>query len=349
MSGKHVSRVMALVVACCVATPALAELRICNEAPEEQSVAIGYLGAAGDWTSEGWWRIANGACATVYVDPFDQSVFYYRATVPGGTFDGDYAFCTTPDPFTIVGDSDCATRGFDRTRFREVETGGATDFTLTLLDPGAVGFEDAPHASEGMPLSVVADPAPPMMGDPFDQKGVFTGCTVSDDTGGTLCGFAADGWRWYAYADGGTPDAVLQDLAQWPAPLAVTFSGDQITLGDITVEIVLRSVVEIAEGDGFEAHRAGFQGVWRSADDPNVVLEIDGVNAVEHYDGGPATMMLTRFLPSCFEAPGRGVGWARTELETRETDCLIVVAFGGDTLMLSNPTRGNTLTYRRER
>ena len=57
-----------------LAGTAEAGLEICNNTSLEQTVAIGYKGDT-DWTSEGWWNIAPGACSTL-VDgdlQFDQA------------------------------------------------------------------------------------------------------------------------------------------------------------------------------------------------------------------------------------------------------------------------------------
>ena len=124
---------------------AWAGLRICNETGDTQSVAIGYKGAE-DWTSEGWWNIAPGDCATPVLGDLQKRYFYYRAEVDGGDFDGEnYMFCTSPDEFTIVGDTECEDRGYDREAFREIDTGEeATEYVFTLVADTA-GPKDAPE------------------------------------------------------------------------------------------------------------------------------------------------------------------------------------------------------------
>ena len=125
-----------LIVAACwigMAGAAQAGLEICNDTGASQSVSIGYKGDE-DWTSEGWWNIEPGDCMTP-VGELKNRYYYYRAEVDGGDFDGeDYFFCTTTEAYTIVGDTECDTRGYDREEFAEIDTGSSEGmFTLTLI------------------------------------------------------------------------------------------------------------------------------------------------------------------------------------------------------------------------
>ena len=111
-----------------------AGLEVCNETEFTQSLSFGYDGADG-WTSEGWWNIDPGECSTPALDGVNRRYVYYRAEVDGGPFDGQsYFFCTSPQEYTIVGDAECAERGYDREDFREIDTGGNEGmFTFTLV------------------------------------------------------------------------------------------------------------------------------------------------------------------------------------------------------------------------
>jgi uncharacterized membrane protein len=120
-----------------------AGLEICNDSGVFQSVAVGYMGDE-DWTSEGWWLVEPGGCATVLEDDLEHRYYYYRALADGESFEGGgYSFCTDPGAFTIVGDTDCEARGYETSDFREIDTG-----------------ETALHHVERIPASAV--PMPPM-------------------------------------------------------------------------------------------------------------------------------------------------------------------------------------------
>lgn len=112
---------------------ALAELRICNDTREVQAFSIGYKGET-DWTSEGWWVVDPGDCVTPVGGDLKKRYYYYRAEVDGGDFVGEkYFFCTTPKAYTIVGDQDCDTRGYDKESFSEIDTGTSSkSFTFRM-------------------------------------------------------------------------------------------------------------------------------------------------------------------------------------------------------------------------
>jgi len=118
------------------AAPALADLEFCNTTDETVSVAIGYS-EGGTWMSEGWWMMAPGACKQPIVGDLPNRYYYWRATSPSYTWEnGAVMFCTTSQEFTIIGDEDCAGRGYDRSRFNEIDTGEARSYTVTLSAGG---------------------------------------------------------------------------------------------------------------------------------------------------------------------------------------------------------------------
>ena len=137
-------------LACFVATPALAGLNFCNQASSNVSVAIGYKDND-SWTSEGWWTVAPGDCTTPVAGDLKNRYYYYRLTSPDIDFPTeDYFFCTSSKAFTIVGDTDCQARGYDRHPFLELDTGQAKDWTvnITSSDDGAVNQNDLENQYE---------------------------------------------------------------------------------------------------------------------------------------------------------------------------------------------------------
>ena len=122
-------------------------LTFCNESPNTKAVSIGYRGDE-DWTSEGWWNVDPGQCTTTISDALTKTYYYYRAEVNGGEFNGEnYTFCTTPEAYTIVGDTECEARGYAKETFTEIVlTEGTTGHTVTLgIDPN----DPEPSASAG--------------------------------------------------------------------------------------------------------------------------------------------------------------------------------------------------------
>lgn len=114
---------------------ALADLKICNQTPNPVSVAFGYRASAG-WQSEGWWVAGPGACAIVFQGPLTARYYYLHAVddFAGGAWDGSVFMCTQDASFTIFGVEDCLARGYERTGFFELDTGGNTEWTVQLTE-----------------------------------------------------------------------------------------------------------------------------------------------------------------------------------------------------------------------
>ncbi|MBB4284521.1 putative membrane protein [Roseospira goensis] len=143
-----------------VSMPALAGLEVCNQTNVTRWLAIGYM-QDGLWTSEGWWELEPGDCATPIQSDLTQRYYYYRAEDPDERFEGDgYVFCAVDDAFTIAGDTDCVARGYEELDFREIDTGAAaTTFTLVLSPrtvPGAQPLSFEGPDDRGAPAAPVA-------------------------------------------------------------------------------------------------------------------------------------------------------------------------------------------------
>jgi uncharacterized membrane protein len=115
------------------AAPAQAWYKICNKTKSSVDAAFGYQ-KDGDWVSEGWWNISPGKCKTVYSGDLEKQKYYFYAESTDGDYewDGDYPFCTIDKEFTIVGDTNCKSRGYKSKKFREVDVGDSSDWTSNL-------------------------------------------------------------------------------------------------------------------------------------------------------------------------------------------------------------------------
>src|SRR5262245_12080713 len=106
-----------------LATPADADLKLCNTTSSRIGVAIGYQDPNG-WTTEGWWNVAPQTCETLYKGAL-SSRFYYIHAIDydrGGEWAGKSVMCTVDKAFTIRGVQDCGRRGYKGTGFFEVDT-----------------------------------------------------------------------------------------------------------------------------------------------------------------------------------------------------------------------------------
>lgn len=122
------------------ASPARADLRLCNMTPSRVGVALGYRDSQG-WVTEGWWNLTARGCETLLKGPL-AARFYYLYAIDydrGGEWSGRSFMCTRDREFTIRGVEDCLARGFDRSGFFEVDSGEQKSWTIQLTDPTRPG------------------------------------------------------------------------------------------------------------------------------------------------------------------------------------------------------------------
>jgi uncharacterized membrane protein len=117
------------------ATPALAELKLCNTTASRIGVAIGYQDQNG-WATEGWWNIPAQTCETLLNRPVPSRFIYVHAIDydRGGEWGGKSQMCVADKSFVIRGVQECQKRGYKRGGFFEVDTGEAKSWTLRLTD-----------------------------------------------------------------------------------------------------------------------------------------------------------------------------------------------------------------------
>ncbi len=117
----------------CVASPVLADFKICNKTGSKTYVSIGYKENE-EWVSEGWWTIQPGECSIPVVGDLKNRYYYIRAESDTGNWTGDYSFCYINDAFTIRGDENCTARGYKTGGYFEVDTDNSLDWTQNLTD-----------------------------------------------------------------------------------------------------------------------------------------------------------------------------------------------------------------------
>jgi uncharacterized membrane protein len=109
---------------------------MCNNTGSRVGVAIGYKDAE-DWTTEGWWNLPSHTCETMLKGNLAARYYYVYAVDydHGGEWMGQGYLCTRDRTFTIRGTNDCLARGYDRTRFFEVDTSGEQRaWTVQLIE-----------------------------------------------------------------------------------------------------------------------------------------------------------------------------------------------------------------------
>jgi len=325
----------------------LAGLEICNDTDARQSVAVGHK-RGGEWTSEGWWNIAPGACAEPVKGDLTNRYYYYRAEAAGAGFEDDGVFfCTEREAFTIAGQDGCAERGHAREGFRKIDTGQtARHFTLRLAESGPKAGAEAAAAAPAAPQAWESGLAQGQAGEPFTETARFQGCDVID--GARYCAFHAAGWKWYAWYGGPTPEAFLERLQGLPVGSYVEIAGDIVNYGDISVEMALSRVTPRPGAAPHQAWFEALQGAWVSVDDPAYRIEVVGSEMFETHAGGGDALYFWRFAEGCDDAPPEaGPVLLKTEPETQESQCYLPDRIGAATWEMFYAGRGNLLRFRR--
>ncbi len=115
------------------ATPAKADLKLCNNTASRVGVAIGYKDKEG-WASEGWWTAEPQKCLTLLKGSLIARYYYVYAVDydKGGSWGGKALMCIRDKIFTIRGFDNCKERGFQQVGFFEVDTAEESDWTISL-------------------------------------------------------------------------------------------------------------------------------------------------------------------------------------------------------------------------
>lgn len=348
--------ILAALAAFC-ATSAHAGLTFCNDGAAERRVAIAYSDK-GVWTSEGWWKVPGRDCTEVVTGDLTRQHYYYHAPVNGQFNRGEHSFCVSGTAFTLPGaDGDCAALGAEKQRFSHIDTGKtAKDFVFTLVEeavaevaPDAVpepAPESAPAEAVPQDLSAVANFAPGTHGEPFTVNALTQGCETRDE--GAFCFFVADGFRWVATQGGPSNPAVLERMAEMSVNTPLIVTGDVVSYGDITAEVVM-SRIEPGTPDAWVGLRDGMQGLWVSVDDPLSVIDIYGSEQTSLYDGQVMEVALTTWADAC--PGGENIGpvmyMQRMGGDPMDVSCMAILEVTADQMDLSYVGRGNTLSYTR--
>lgn len=112
-------------------------------------------------------------------------------------------------------------------------------------------------------LFLAATPAlafePGTHGEPMVEEGYFVGCNTGE--GGSACEIHARGAVFMAYSEGPSEPEAMNALAVLAQGTPVSFTGDMISMGDVTVDFALNTVAE-NPGDPLGALVMGLQGTW---------------------------------------------------------------------------------------
>ncbi len=117
--------------------PARADLRVCNKTKVLINLAVG-ANAGADFSTEGWWTVTPGSCATPIKGPLKGRFVYLYATDidAADVLKGAVSMCVDRGKFKVFGISDCWRRGLQAVNFAEIDTLDSPDWTTFLTDVG---------------------------------------------------------------------------------------------------------------------------------------------------------------------------------------------------------------------
>ena len=330
----------------CALLPAVATagLKLCNESSARQSVAVGYK--SGDqWVSEGWWNIEPGKCTTLIAGDLKHRFYYYRLLAKGRSFEHEgYGFCTQTAAFTIEGDKDCADRGYSNGGFRQIDAGGARDFSFSFTD--AVSVMTPAKADPPAPKVEAAAPAdgPGTWGEPYaSNTAIFQDCV--SETEAPFCTFHADGTKFFVYDDGRTPAAVLKSMRMYLPGTPIEVRGDLEEIHDRTADVVLRHVLP-RRFNNWDSTLTKMQGTWYSVEDPKSQFNIIGSELEDIYDGAFVAREYLSMRDRCEHFDGGNI-LVRMDEESGDLLCYTIEKLSAYEMELMYLPRANFHSYRK--
>ena len=117
--------------------PAAADFRVCNETRSLINLAVG-TNAGEDFSTEGWWTVTPGSCATLVRGPLTGRYLYlYGTDITGAdVLTGAVSMCIDRGKFKVFGIENCWRRGLQAAAFAEIDTQNSPDWTTFLTEPG---------------------------------------------------------------------------------------------------------------------------------------------------------------------------------------------------------------------
>jgi uncharacterized membrane protein len=319
---------------------ARAGLEICNDTQARQTVAIGYK-KDGDWMSEGWWSIDAGACKTPVSGGLKSRYYYYLSKSSGWEFtDENIAFCTESNVFTIVGDQDCAQRGYEKSYFRKIDTGKtAKQFTQFL---SSYSHQTATAPVPAQPQATETEPG--TWGEPYASgTAIFQSCV--DETEAPFCTFHADGYKFFVNDDGRTPQSVMDRLREYLPGNPIEVQGDLVGIYDRTADVVLRQVLPRQWGT-WDSTLNKMQGQWYADGDPASMFTILGAEKINTYDGAYMGLDYLNMSNSCDGFEG-GPYLSVTDETTNDALCYSIEEMADRSMTWMYLPRANFHTFRK--
>lgn len=178
-------------------------------------------------------------------------------------------------------------------------------------------------------------------GEPLEDEGYFVGCT-SGEEGGSGCEIHARGAIFLASSEGPSEPEAMNALAALPVGAPVSFTGDMIGMGDVTVDFALNTVAPNPD-DPNAALVAALQGTWAK---DGATVEIIGLE----WDEIDTASYMISLATGCIDGPERGIphlNLFQMGGDPFESICLEVVAEETDKITLRDVDSGDEVLLTR--
>ncbi len=128
---------LALVLLAAAQGSAHADFRVCNRTRILINLAVG-TNAGDDFSTEGWWTVTPGSCATPIHGTLRSRYLYLYATGIDGVdvLKGTVTMCIDRGKFRVYGIENCWRRGLQAAAFAEIDTLDSPEWTTFLNDTG---------------------------------------------------------------------------------------------------------------------------------------------------------------------------------------------------------------------
>jgi uncharacterized membrane protein len=115
------------------ASPAKAQLMVCNQSLDVLNVALGF-DESGEFETEGWWSIGANRCSSVVRQSLTGRYYYLYAEDVFGqpVLSGAVPACVDAKRFRISGTDGCWVRGLREAPFAEIDTQSQSRWTVFL-------------------------------------------------------------------------------------------------------------------------------------------------------------------------------------------------------------------------
>lgn len=321
-----------------LATPALAELEICNDTDVPHRVAVGYK-ESGQWMSRGWWSVEPGSCVTPIAEDLERRFYYFRAEGAGRRFQhNNVSFCTGGDSFTIAGNANCANRGYQKSDFARIDFGQEGVRVSQSLSSHSV-----PKGEQNL---ADASPDPGSWGPPFRGEAIFHGCSPVFASSEQFCTFVGSGRSFKVSNDERTPQDLFASLQEMDIGTPVSIKGDWFGLFDVSVDLVLREVTQ-RPANAEDMILSRIQGNWYSVADPSDQFTIVGSGRQNRYNNVQTAEEYLSVMPFCGEYDREGPYLYTWDSQGGTGLCYAIHEVSDTELLLTYLPANTELRYRR--